>query len=82
MEIVEKSYDFEIKNLSWDEAYLIQISLKKISELIGTAKYDGEYHKQEAMRMKSKIDGIIGTFITSLPRGKADGIVDNILKFI
>ena len=80
--IIEENGVYKIDNVSWDDANRIRLSLKKVSELIEKADYDGKYHEQEAQQMKAKIDKIVECFSNSIPQGVAKGIEDDILEFI
>ena len=71
---------YSINGLAFDDAYRIFIALKKISCLIDNAQYKGEYHKQEAARLKEKYEKIIATFDNGIQKGIANGLEEEILN--
>lgn len=74
--------NYSITELAWDEANKIFMALKKISDLIGNVQYDSEYHRQEAARLKKEYEKIILVFEKEIPKGIAQGLDEDILKFI
>ncbi len=80
MKIIEQETGYSINGLAFDDAYRIFIALKKISCLIDNAQYKGEYHKQEAARLKEKYEKIIATFDNGIQKGIAIGLEEEILN--
>lgn len=78
----EKTASFDITGLTWDEVHRILLALKKTIDLLEKIQDNGEYHEQEAERLKEKYKKIIATFDSVIPKGTAKGLDEEILELI
>jgi hypothetical protein len=82
IQLNEKTANYDITGLAWDEGYRILLALKKVSDLLGKAQYSSEYHKQEAARLNEKYSKIIAALDGEIPKGVAKGLDEEILELI